>query len=169
MKRILSLTFSVIFILLCGCNNISPGIVAVTEGLSFIAKVDYNNEIYEFKVEITQKNKMIMQVLSPKRIENFVFEFSGDSVAFGLGDLKHKSQIDALPEISPASFIYSVFSDAAKHKTDIALKNNEYFIIGTAEKYEYKLFIGTSGLPIKITDSENNITAIIKQATINKG
>ena len=63
MKKLLSLTLSVIFIFICGCNNTSPKVIAVTKGLKFTAKIEYNNEKYEFDVEIPENSKIIMNYL----------------------------------------------------------------------------------------------------------
>lgn len=166
MKKLLFFILLGVFLTLCGCDNANSGVSAITGELKFSAKIEYNDETYEFDVEIPESSKTIMKAVSPKRIKDNVFEFSGDKVSVRLGELEYKTSPRNLPNVSPVRFIYEVFENAEKNKNNVTLKNNEYFISGKTENYEYTLFIGNSGLPIKITDKKNNISAIIKQATI---
>ncbi len=169
MKKLLYLIlFGVFLTLCCGCDKLNSDVIAVTSELKFISKIEYNDEIYEFEVEIPKNSKVIMKTLSPKRIKGTVFEVSENIVTVNLEQLEYKTSLHNLPSVSPVRFIYEVFTNAENKRNNVTLKDNEYFISGKTPTYEYTLFMGNSGLPIKITDKKINISAIIKQAAICK-
>ncbi len=167
MKKLFCLINILGFLFLCGCNNNIADATAITEGISFTAEIEIADENYIFDVRIPQKSKMILKATAPKIINETVFEISGTQMKISCGELSYTASLSDLPENSPIRFISYVFSDASLKKNEVNFKENTYFICGKNEIYDYKLYLGTTGLPIKITDSKTNLTAIIKQATIN--
>ena len=167
MRKFICLIFSLVFIVLCGCDNKNNQVTAITSGLSFTALVEYKNEEYEFKVTIPKDSVMTAEIISPKRIKGSIFEFSNSNLLFRCDDLEYKTSLQNLPENFPVGFVYSVFCDIAEKSQQVQIQNDQHFISGKTQNFNYKLLLGNTGLPIKITDNKNNITAIIKQATIN--
>jgi len=158
---------ALILVTLCGCSNGGTAVTAISKGISFNAEIKCENENYEFKVKIPENSNMILETVSPKKIAGSVFKISNSGATFVCGEIEHKTSLESLPKSSPVGFIYSVFSDIASRPVEAEFENDEYFITGETANYDYKLILGNTGLPIKIYDNKNNITAIIKEASID--
>jgi len=165
-KKIFSILVTAVLILLCGCDKIHNP-TALTEKISFNAEIDYNNEKYELKVKIPKNSNIIIEMDSPERLKGSIFEFSNSNLTFNSQGLSYKTSAENLPSVSPVGFIYYVFSDVAKKSDQVNFQNDEYFISGKIKNYNYKFSFGASGLPIKIIDNKNNITAFIKGVSID--
>lgn len=166
MKKRLCFILVLVLAFLCGCNNNQSNISAITKNLKFTAEINYNNEAFKFDFEIHDDGKTIMKAISPERIKNTVFELYDNNILIKSNKLEYKSTLENLPVVSPISFIYNVFKCVGKNNIKAIEENNQYFISGITETYQYKLFIGSSGLPIKIIDDKNKISAIITKVTI---
>ena len=166
MKKLFCIITVFTFLLLCGCSANNPNVTAITENLSFIAEIDSNDEKFIFDVKISKEDDITFLVVSPERIKGTIFEYSGSKLKTNLGKLVYDLKISDLPKDSPIRLICEVFSNAKTRKDDVKLKNDEFFISGDTNTYSYKLYLGTTGLPLKITDSKTHKTVIISKATI---
>lgn len=166
MRKTFCILVSLGLLLLCGCKSESCGVTAITDGLKFTAKIEYKKECYAYNVEIPKESNMRMEAVFPENLKGMILEFSDTSVTVNYNGIEYNMTLSDLPLSSTIGFIYTVFSDAGTKKEDIILRNDEFFISGKTPAYEYNLYFGTTGLPIKVTDDKNDITAIIENATI---
>ena len=160
MKKILC-AFLVIFTL-CGCNKIAKNITPHTKGITFNAQATYYNECYECNVEIEQNGDTVITITEPNDIEGLIFSYKGNETLISYKGLEYKTNNNS-PEISVADFIYSVFQNPTG---DIIKDNDNLYIEGKTKKNNYKLFLGATGLPLKITTTSGGYEVIIKNATI---
>ena len=92
--------------------------------------------------------------------------FTGDNVTYKYGNLEYKTTIFSLNENTAADLIHLVFKNITEEKHPIEYNNEQYYIKGDTKKYKYTVFIGGSGIPLKITVENKNITVLIKNAKI---
>ncbi len=164
MKKLIFLIL-ILSLLFCGCSAEKSNVEAITSGVSFDAEITYNNETHKYSAKINNGNETALKSLSSS-LPDFSLEFSGETVNISYDTLSYKTELSALPEQYKADFIHSVFLDASKEKNEVLSQNNSFFLAGDTEKYKYKIYFGLSGLPIKITESNFNITAILKNAKV---
>lgn len=155
MKKLVIICF--IFVFLCSCSNERANFLPITDSLSFNAKI--NDEEMQYFVKIENKETYI-------EADEVSLNFKGDSASIRLDKLEYKTEISALPEGIYIDFIHSVFLDASKKQTEILSRNDKFYLEGETKRYSYKIYFGSSGLPIKITDSKNNISVIILNAKV---
>ena len=147
---------------LCGCSAANSKITPICHSLSFNAEINYQNQPFEFSVTINDNGDTIIE----SKKEGYSVEFSGKGVNFKYGDLVYKTELSALPDDFKLDLIHTVFSDISKNKPTVISKNDEYYVEGETEKYKFKVFLGLSGLPIKLTEDNNNISIIISKAKV---
>ncbi len=166
MKKIFCLLILIILISFCGCKNKSSGVTAVTTGLKFTAAVDCDGKSYECLVEVSESSTITVKAISPESLKGMTYSFSGSDVKIDFNGLTYRTDASLLPNNSVFGFLYYIFSDADKHKEAVTERNDELLIAGKTDKYDYSMFLGSSGLPIKVADRQTGITAIINNATI---
>ena len=166
MKKLFCLFVCIILILLCGCKNKSSDVTAVTTGLKFTAVIDYGGKSYECDVEIPKNSNIIIKAVNPESLNGMIYNFSDSGVKIDFNGLTYDTDITALPKNSVFGFIYDIFRDADKNKENVKVHNDDLLITGKTGAYEYNMFLGSSGLPIKIEAEENGITAFINRVTI---
>lgn len=150
--------------LLTSCNAPAKNIVPKTKGITFTTNVSYYNESYECEVLIEQNGDTSVSIISPDDIKGLTFKFVGNETSVNYGNLNFTLPQNS-PEQSVADFIYKVFE--APNETVIK-DGDEFYVEGKTKDYEYKLYLGATGLPLKITESTKRYQAIIKNPTIKK-
>lgn len=153
-------------VLLCGCSATTSSVNAITSGITFNAEILYNNLSFCYSVTINNGSETIMESVEDSELPLANLHFSGNSLNIRYENLEYKTEISSLPKGIILDFIHSVFLDAKKNDKKVILKDDEYFIEGKTQKYDYKIYFGGSGLPLKIVDTENSITAIISNAKV---
>ena len=155
-------------ITISGCGQKNSRTQVISEGLSFFSEIETESQKYKFEVKIPDIHNMTMKAVYPDRLNGTVFEFDDDSVNIICKDLEYKINLSSMPKISPVNFIHEVYCDINSKKYDVSFENDQFFVSGKSENYEYDMFIGTTGLPLKISDEANGISAVISQATVIK-
>lgn len=159
MKKILCLIVPIF--LLCGCASKTQKITPVTKGLSFNAQIMHYNEAYECNVNIAKNGDTEVAFSLPENLSGLKVFYSGDSVTAEFKGIKYTALAQSLPQYSVSDTIYNIFST---NYTEVFEKNDSYFVNYSGNDGEYKMFIGATGLPIKITSPF--FEAKIKNATI---
>lgn len=141
-------TFSVILalLLLCGCNgktNIKP----VKSGLEFTADATYYNESYECRCTIQKNGDTEVEFTYPADIKGLKYYFSSGGVSVKFKNIEYISQ-QIVFENSVATLIYDVLSKCGDTVTE---KDKVFYIEGISNDLEYKLEVGATGFPIRIT------------------
>lgn len=155
--------FSVILalIVLSGCSaraNITPQ----TKGITFGCDVTYYNEVYECKGETSENGDTVIEFITPDDINGLKFKFTDKGVTVNFKDTELKSQ-KIVFENSVASFIYTVLNS---ENTDVINENDLFFAEGVSGDFEYKLELGGTGLPIKITTRPDAVEVVFKNVKI---
>jgi len=166
-KKILISGILIAFLFICGCKNVSSDVTAVTSGLSFTAKTEIDNCITEYKVEIKKQGNMKITAEKPESIKGITAEFVNNNITFTYNGLEYNTDATVLPEGNVMGLIYNVFSDNNLNDKEINFKDDEIYITGKNGEYNYKLFIGQTGLPLGITE-KSGTEIIIKNATLIK-
>jgi len=171
LKKALCVIFCFLFLFLSlslsSCNNKSPGVTAIASGLSFSAQINDNGLCYTLYVEIDEKNNTENEIISDSSLKGMKIIFNESDTVINYKELEIAPEW--LPQNMHLDFIHSVFYDIKQKQQNPELKNGEYVIEGKTEKYDYRLLLGGSGLPIKIEDKSNSISVVIKDAKIKKG
>lgn len=167
MKKII-LTFILITVFLSGCSKMqkSPAVTAVTTGLSFNAEISTDDGVYNYSVKINKNGDTEMESINTDGSAYINYLFAGDNVTYKYGNLEYKTTIFSLNENTAADLIHLVFKNITEEKRPIEYNNEQYYIKGDTKKYKYTVFIGGSGIPLKITEENKNITVLIKNAKI---
>lgn len=165
MKKILCFILCLCFFIPTGCNKKSSDVTAVTTGLSFTAEISYKNNTVSYSVTIFDNSDTEIKTLSDS-LSGLCYTFSGETVTVSYNGLEYNIPISSLPEGIITDFLYSVFCTVKENNSAVMSENDEYYISDRNEKYSFKIYLGETGLPLKIEDSENGITAIIKNASI---
>ena len=147
---------------LCGCSATNNKITPVSRSVSFNAEINYQSEPFDFFVTINENGETYIE----NRQDGYIIEFLKTSVNFKYGDLVYKTETSALPDDFKLDLIHNIFSEISTSKPTVVAKNDEFFIDGETENYKYKVFLGLSGLPLKITEKNNNISIIISNAKV---
>lgn len=167
MKRIflILLTFCLVF---SGCSGYkkSSAVTAVTTGLSFIAKLSYEDGNYDFSVKIDEKGITEIKNISNEEKVGTDYIFEDGTVTYRYNELSYKTNINSIVESSVADFIYTVFKETENKRNNVSYKNEKYYIKCETDKYKFTIYLGQTGLPIKITDTKKGVSVIIKNATL---
>ena len=144
MKR----AFSVILLLLllCGCKS-QTKITPLKTGITFSANATYYNESYECDCDIQKNGDMTVKFTYPAEIEGLKFVFTQNGVSVNFKEIEYVSD-KIVFENSVASLLYEVLS---KNNTEVFESENVFYLEGANKDFEYKLELGATGLPIKIT------------------
>lgn len=165
MKKVLCIIFSFTLIFISGCNKKSSDVTAVTTGLSFTAKINYNNVLTVYDVIINDDGNLTLATVSGNN-KGLIINFSNNKASLNFNGLTCETDISSLPEGIIADFLYSVFQNA--RNLPVYSEDEEYFIQGEKSRYQYKIYLSKMGLPIKIEDNKNGISVIIKNVSIKE-
>ncbi len=151
-----------------GCNgyNKIPDVTAVTSGISFIAKLSYMENHYDYSVTIKENGVTEMKYISKSKETGIDYIFKKDTVIYSYDGLSHKTDISDLEDGSVSDFIYTVFRETEKLRNNVIYKNQNYYIKGETDKYKFKIFLGQTGLPIKIIDTKMGVSVVIKSPSL---
>ena len=99
-----------------GCKgyNKGPDVTVVTSGLSFVAKLSYMKNIYDYSVIIDKNGKTTINYISKSDEPGTDYIFEDDTVIYSYNGLEYKTDISAIPDNSIADFIYTVFKECKK-------------------------------------------------------
>lgn len=159
MKKILCLIFP--FLLFCGCADQSRNIKPVTKGLSFNAEINYYNECYECDVNIAKNGDTEISFTCPKELNGLKIVYSANNTTVDYNGLKYELD-SSLPQYSVTDIIKKVFS--SEYDT-VYTKDDCYYVEN--KELDCKMYIGSTGLPIKI-ESDAKFSAIIKNSTLKE-
>jgi hypothetical protein len=148
--------------LLVGCGSAKTKVTPQTKGITFSCDVTYYNETYECKGETNDKGEMSIEFLSPEDINGLKFEFTQSGVTSSFKETEYKSQRIVF-ENSVATFIYEVLSS---ENTDVFKENDRLFTEGVTDTFEYKLHLGGTGLPLKITTRPDAVEVVFREVKI---
>lgn len=160
MKRI----FSVILVLflLTGCTSSSTKIKPITKGISFLCDVTYYNETYTCEGDIHKNGDTVIKFTAPSRLEGLKYTFTKNGVSVDFNEIEYISD-KIVFESSAASFINEVLQG---ENTEVLKENDVFFTEGVTTEFEYKLELGATGLPIKITARPDAVSVIFKNVKI---
>lgn len=155
--------FSVILLLalLCGCKG-KAKITPVTKGISFSCTATYYNETYECDCDVQKNGDALIEFKTPADIEGLKFTFSKNGVSVNFKETQYVSE-KIVFENSVASLIYDVLSEG---ENEVFEQDNIFYTGGVNNDFEYKLQIGATGLPIKITTRPDIATIEFKKVKI---
>ena len=165
MKRILLILTCLCFILFSGCKKENEPIKPITTNISFVAEISHNGICNKYNVKIDKNSNTELEAID-NGLNGLSLYFSGDEITEKFNKLEHKFKVSSLPQGVITDFIHSVFLTATKDNHDIETENEQYIIKGENNRYSFKIYLGQSGLPIKIEDKKNDIKVIIKNASI---
>ncbi len=151
-----------LLLILTGCARASS-ITPITRNLSFTAEVTYYNEFYEISGEINQNGKMTLNFLEPEALKDIVFTITDNNIKAHFKGISYNYNSPQQSDV--ISFIYNAFKEEAP---TVYENDNDFFTKGKFDDFEYKLFIGQSGLPLKIIDSSGRFNVIFKNPSIKK-
>ena len=153
------------FLFISGCKKEKSKVKPITNNLSFTAEIEHNNIIYTYDTIINNDYEMELKATS-SGLSGLSYRFSGNTLTEKFNKLEHTIEISSLPDGVVIDFIYSVFSTVYKNKTSVKFKDKQYLLSDKNEDYCFTMFLGETGLPLKIEDKENGITVIIKNASL---
>ncbi len=159
MKKLLCI-FSLL--LLVGCSN-ATSIKPTTRNLSFLAEIAYYNEFYEISAEISQNGEMTIKILQPADLKDIVFTVTENDIKSEFNGITYEYTSPHQSDV--ISFIYNAFKE---ENPKVFENDNQFFTKGKFENFEYKMFIGQSGLPLEIIDSSGRFNVIFKNPGIKK-
>ncbi len=157
MKKLLCI---ISLLLLVGCANVTK-IKPITRGISFVGEMKYYNEYYELSVDIDKNGEMKIKIDEPTELGDLVFTFKDDEMSVSFKGISH--EFGDTYKTEALNLIYKAFKEESP---DVYEKNDEFFITGEYAGNEYKMFIGESGLPLKITNKGEKFEILIKNPTI---
>ncbi len=131
---------------LCGCKEetkISP----IKVGIDFSANATYYNETYEFDCNVQKNGDMSIKFTYPEDIKGLKYIFTDKGVSVKFKEIEYINE-NVVFENSVASLIYEVLIN---NNAQVFKEDNIFYIEGANNDFEYKLEIGETGLPIKIT------------------
>lgn len=150
---------------LIGCKSKAENIKPITNNVSFDCNITFYNEDYDCKVTNTKNNEITLKFSSPENINGLEYIITKDKITSVYKGIEYESRIESYPPQSIAKFIYTVL---CSENNKVLEQNDNFFVEGKTKDYNYKMHLGQTGLPIKITEKNNSITVIIKNATILK-
>ena len=106
---------------------------------------------------------MTLKILQPDDLKDITFTVTNGNIKADFKGLSYN--LNSPNQTNAISFIYNAFKDEAPKVYE---NNNEFFIKGQFDNFEYKMFIGQSGLPLEIIDSSGRFNVIFKNPGIKK-
>lgn len=160
MKRIFSVILALLLLTGCGVNK--ANVIPKTRGITFTCEVTYYNEVYECKGKTDQNGGMVIEFISPDDIKGLKFTFTKSGVTSSFKDTEYKAQ-KIVFENSVATFINEVLSS---ENNEVLKQDDVFYTEGVTDSFEYKLHLGGTGLPIKITTRPDAVTVAFKNVKI---
>ena len=164
MKKVLCVIL-IIFVFLSGCSAVNKAPYPVISNISFVAEVEYQNKIFEYAVTISDTDEYKIDILKNGKETGFTVTFNNDKMQFSLQDLKYETSLSELPQGLFIDIIYTCFSSLPKN-TPTESKDDLFLIENKTQKYDYIIYFTQSGLPLKMEEKNNSITAIFKSMKI---
>ena len=164
MKRLFPL-FLVLFFIFCGCKG-SRNIDIVSENLSFTATVYKDGNPSVFNVKIDRNGSFSLEQASNDKGYILKYRFSDDKVTVCYGKLEHTSPVSSLGKGNIIAFLPEVYKEIRTKNLKAKQEDNNFIISSKTENYDFSLYVGQSGLPLKLTDQRNNITIEFSNPTI---
>lgn len=160
MKKILSVIF--IFSFLTGCGGNKTKVSPFTKGISFVSEVMYYNEMYECECDFQTNGDAEIKFKYPSEMENLTFLFTEKGTSAKFDDIEYINEKSVF-ENSAASFIYEVLSNT---DSEVYKENDIFYTAGATDDFEWRLELGATGLPIKITTRSDAVEVVFKNVTI---
>ncbi len=159
MKKVFSVILALLIFAGCkGGTNLTPQ----TKGITFNCDVTYYNEVYECKGETDQNGGMVIEFISPDDIKGLKFTFTKSGVTSSFKDTEYKAQ-KIVFENAVATFIYEVLTNP---NTEVFKEDDVFYTEGVTDNFEYKLHLGGTGLPIKITTRPDAAEVVFREVKI---
>ncbi len=160
MKRVFSVIL--VLLLLTGCAANSTKIKPVTKGISFLCDVTYYNETYNCEGDIHKNGDTVIKFIGPSQLEGLKYTFTKNGVSVDFNEIEYISD-KVVFESSVASFINEVL-----HNENVQVLNDDdiFYTEGVTDEFDYKLELGATGLPIKITARPDAVSVIFKNVKI---
>lgn len=158
MKRFISV---ILLLLLCGCAG-QTKVEPVTKGVNFECEAIYYNESYECLCDVQKNGDMTVKFTWPADIEGLEFSFTKNGVKAHFKELEYIND-KVVFENSVASLIYEVMS---MEDATVLEQDDVFYIEGANNDFEYKLQLGATGLPIKITTTPDIAKVEFKKVKI---
>ena len=159
MKRIVSVIL--LLLLLCGCAG-ETKVEPVTRGITFNCEAVYYNENYECVCDVQKNGDMTVQFTWPADIEGLEFSFTKNGVKAHFRDLEYIND-KVIFENSVATLIYDVLS---MEEAIVLEEDDVFYTEGVSKDFDYKLQLGATGLPIKITTDPDVAQIVFKKVKI---
>ena len=165
MKKILYLSLCVLMIVLnIGCTKKSSDVTAVTTGLSFTAEIICGDIELVCNAKL-KDGKSEFIIISPEEIKDLCYIFEDENITMSYKGLEYKVNCD-LPETSALSLFCKILKNADKSKDKVTKKDDDFILSSSFDGNDYTIYLGESGLPIKVECKDKTLKAIIKNATI---
>lgn len=167
MKKILSvLSVVAIALSVVGCREKSTDIIPLINGITFNGDVTYYNEYCECLVAVLKNGNMNIEVTSPDTIKGMSLEFIDEQIILKYNGQEQTYNSSSMPQGMAFTYIYDIFRDISGGNNTVTENNDNYFISGTTKECDYKLYVGATGLPIKIEEFKNGLTVNFKNVTL---
>lgn len=166
MKKIYCILFSVLFVLLLTACESNSEITPITEKLSFVAEISYDENEIICNGEIDEKGTAKFTVVSPEEIDGFFYKFEGEKTQTGFGDINYL--LGDISASNPFGMLNSFFTTVRKDKSNISLKNNVFSYFGKCDCGKFRMDFGESGMPIGAVSESENIEVVFKKVYIAK-
>ena len=160
LKRLLCAVFSLL--ILVGCNNNFRKFEPITKGIDFLAEIKYYNEHYECICDINSSGEMHAEFTYPAEIEGLKYNVSKNGISAEYEELEYINKNEIF-ENTAAYLIWDVLSNV---KGQVKSEDNLFFVEGKTKEFDYRLELGSSGLPIKLTTKPDIIEVTFKNVKI---
>ncbi len=160
MKKIISL-LSVLFFL-TGCSAVHSKVKPVTSGISFSCEAVFYNEVFLIDGTVEKNGDTFIKFNSPAQIEGLKYTYTANGVSVNFNEVEYIAD-KKIFESSLSNFIYEVLKNK---DTQVLIKDDVFFIKGKADNFEYKLELGATGLPIKLTTVSDAVVINFKNVRI---
>lgn len=161
MKKVLTVV-SILIFFLTGCKALSPDVTAVTTGLEFSAKVIAYEEEYNLFITVFEDATVEIINLSNEA----AYKLLGNEITISYGDIEYKTELSKTIENSVIGYIFSVLSSADDKKDDVLFKDGEYYLCDKGDGFDYTMYLGQTGLPLKLIDTAHDTEIIITDAAL---
>ena len=155
---------------LTGCSNAEIGkkIVPITNQIYFTAEIKTANTTFNYYVEINKDSEIYMEYINKNDTSpaGFDYDFKNNTVIYKYKELVFKTDISELNTSSTIDFIPSVYKYFIEKNPEIYFSNQNYLIDGKTEKYDFTVYFGQTGLPIRLEERKNNIAITITNSGI---
>ena len=155
----------ILIISLCSCNTANTT-KPFKENISFTLQGMWNNTEYSFYGKTQDNSKLILKILSPERFKDCEVILSGDNISFDYLGLKIEDSIFNLQPESPFRCLAKGFNTAFSEETQTVLKNDKIFFTFKLNSTDYNFYFGATGLPIEISEKNENNFLQFKNVTI---